>query len=52
MIQKPISVHPAFRPGILHPLYLIRSGLYLAFRQLVPRLKGKLMDFGFGLKPY
>ncbi|MGB4773369.1 MAG: class I SAM-dependent methyltransferase [Chitinophagaceae bacterium] len=52
MSQKTLSVHPDFHPGILHPLYLIRSGLYAAFRHLVPQLKGKLMDFGCGLKPY
>ncbi|MFN5476651.1 MAG: methyltransferase domain-containing protein, partial [Sphingobacteriales bacterium] len=52
MSQKTLSVHPDFHPGILHPLYLIRSGLYAAFRHLIPQLKGKLMDFGCGLKPY
>lgn len=52
MSIKPLTVHPDFNPGIFHPLYLIRSGLYKAFCKLVPRLKGKLMDFGCGLKPY
>ncbi|NDC77356.1 MAG: SAM-dependent methyltransferase [Chitinophagia bacterium] len=41
-----------FNPGITHPLYLIRSGLYRAIRELAPRLKGRVMDFGCGLKPY
>lgn len=52
MFQKPLSVHPDFNPGILHPLHLTRSGLYAAFRNLIPQLTGKMMDFGCGLKPY
>lgn len=46
------GIPTAFDPGLTHPLYLIRSGLVKAFRRLAPRLTGKLMDFGCGLKPY
>jgi len=41
-----------FDPGITHPLYLIRSNLVKALRRQIPELKGKMMDFGCGLKPY
>lgn len=41
-----------FDPGITHPLYLIRSNLMKAFRKQIPELRGRMMDFGCGLKPY
>lgn len=52
MPSKKIKIDPDFNPGISHPLYLIRSSLYKAFRKHTPELKGRLMDFGCGLKPY
>ncbi len=42
----------AFNPGITHPLFLIRSNLHRAISKLAPSLKGRLLDFGCGLKPY
>ncbi len=42
----------AFNPGITHPLFLIRSNLHRAIMELAPSLKGRLLDFGCGLKPY
>jgi SAM-dependent methyltransferase len=50
--QTVSPIPPAFDPGITHPLFLIRNGLIRAFRQLAPELRGRLMDFGCGLKPY
>jgi SAM-dependent methyltransferase len=41
-----------FNPGIGHPLYLIRTNLLQAFRKNIPELRGRMMDFGCGLKPY
>jgi len=41
-----------FRPNMTHPLYLIRSHLARAIRELAPKLEGRLLDFGCGLKPY
>lgn len=46
----------SFQPGIaavfFNPFFLIRYPLFKAIRQLAPELKGKLMDFGCGSKPY
>jgi len=42
----------AFNPGLTHPLYLIRSNLYKSISRLAPSIKGRMMDFGCGLKPY
>ncbi|RPD51330.1 MULTISPECIES: class I SAM-dependent methyltransferase [Chitinophagaceae] len=41
-----------FNPDILQPNYLIRQGLLKAFTRLSPRLKGRMLDFGCGTKPY
>ena len=45
-----------FRPGFLgvfiNPFYFMRRGLYLAVRDLAPRLSGRLLDVGCGQKPY
>ncbi len=41
-----------FNPGITHPGYLTRHGLYTAIKKYAPSLSGKLMDFGCGAKPY
>ncbi len=46
----------SFQPGLLslfiNPLYLIRKPLYKHIRSIAPTLKGKLLDFGCGRKPY
>lgn len=36
----------------INPFYFIRRGLYRGIRQHAPKLKGKLLDFGCGSKPY
>jgi SAM-dependent methyltransferase len=48
--------HHTFQPGILsfffNPFFLIRYPLFKAIQHFAPKLKGKLMDFGCGSKPY
>lgn len=41
-----------FNPSITEPNYLIRRRLLQKITLLAPRLKGKLLDFGCGQKPY
>ncbi len=41
-----------FNPDLRSPIYLIRKNLYKAIKKFAPELKGRLMDFGCGLKPY
>lgn len=41
-----------FNPSFKHPLYFIRKGLYRKISLYAPQLKGKLLDFGCGEKPY
>lgn len=41
-----------FRPGITSAFYFIRNELYKKIKQHAPQLKGKLLDFGCGSKPY
>jgi SAM-dependent methyltransferase len=46
----------SFQPGVLsvflNPFFFIRRGLYLNIRSLAPQLKGRLLDFGCGRKPF
>ncbi len=35
-----------------NPFYLMRKGLYLNIKELAPELKGTVLDFGCGSKPY
>lgn len=46
----------SYKPGILgmfiNPLYLLRRPLILHIKNLAPKLKGTLLDFGCGNKPY
>jgi len=48
--------HQSFQPGILsifiNPFFFIRYALYKNIRRYTPQLKGKLLDFGCGRKPY
>src|SRR5688572_67960 len=48
--------YQSFQPGILsifiNPFFFIRYALYKNIRSYVPRLKGKLLDFGCGRKPF
>jgi SAM-dependent methyltransferase len=41
-----------FNPDIRYPAYLTRKGLLRALTVYIPQLKGRLMDFGCGSKPY
>jgi SAM-dependent methyltransferase len=41
-----------FNPSLKHPLYYIRKGLLRKISLYAPQLKGRLMDFGCGEKPY
>lgn len=47
-----MGVNKNFRPGISHPFYFIRTGLYEGIRDRADRLHGTLLDFGCGEKPY
>ena len=46
----------SFQPGILgvffNPFFFIRRNLYTNIRRSAPLLKGRLLDFGCGRKPY
>ncbi len=52
MSSSKLSIEYPFNPDIWFPLFLIRSSLLQSFRELVPRLHGRLLDFGCGSKPY
>ncbi|MBN9380255.1 MAG: methyltransferase domain-containing protein [Chitinophagaceae bacterium] len=41
-----------FRPSLTHPFYFIRQGLYKGILSKSGALKGRLLDFGCGSKPY
>lgn len=45
-----------FEPTLLsvatNPAYIIRRGLFLAIKELAPRISGVVLDFGCGSKPY
>ncbi|HET6254270.1 MAG TPA: class I SAM-dependent methyltransferase [Puia sp.] len=46
----------SFQPGLpglfLNPFFFIRRNLFLNIRRTAPLLKGRLLDFGCGRKPY
>lgn len=46
------NIPKEFNPDITHPLFLIRSELFRNISKFAPQLKGRMMDFGCGLKPY
>ncbi len=37
---------------LINPLYIIRSGLYKSIKKFSPEIKGDILDFGCGSKPY
>lgn len=41
-----------FNPGFFYPYYFIRKGLFKSIKTYAPLLKGRLLDFGCGSKPY
>jgi SAM-dependent methyltransferase len=46
------NFQPSFIGAILRPVFIIRRGLFLAIRELAPAIKGDVLDFGCGSKPY
>jgi SAM-dependent methyltransferase len=46
------NIDKTFNPDITNPIYLIRKNLFKKISHYAPKLKGRLMDFGCGLKPY
>jgi SAM-dependent methyltransferase len=46
------AVSSEFNPSLFQPNYLIRRRLLESIQQLAPQLKGRMMDFGCGQKPY
>jgi SAM-dependent methyltransferase len=56
MSLKGFYLRQQFHPGwvgiFLNPFYLIRKDLRSKFLTLIPQLKGQLLDYGCGRKPY
>lgn len=58
MKQRLIALYAKelFRPGLLgffiNPFFIIRRGLFRGIRHHAPALKGRMLDFGCGEKPY
>jgi SAM-dependent methyltransferase len=46
------SFQPGLRSLFINPFYLIRKELFRNIRSFAPRIKGRLLDFGCGRKPY
>ncbi|HYE56614.1 MAG TPA: methyltransferase domain-containing protein [Chitinophagaceae bacterium] len=49
---KQQSFQPGFFSIFINPLYIIRRGLFRHIRNFAPQLKGRLLDFGCGRKPF
>ncbi len=47
-----MQISKEFKPSISHPLYFIRKHLLAYFTKLSPYMKGVMLDFGCGSKPY
>ena len=45
-------VNREFNPSISHPYYFIRKNLYRKIGEYADQLRGDLLDFGCGSKPY
>lgn len=45
-------VSKEFRPSFFHPYYFIRTQLFKSVKKHSHNLKGRLLDFGCGSKPY
>jgi SAM-dependent methyltransferase len=48
----PSSVSKKFKPSLNNAFYFIRKELFRKIKQHAPELKGRLLDFGCGSKPY
>ena len=46
------KVSKEFNPSLFHPFYFIRQGLLKGIAKHAKEMKGKLLDFGCGSKPY
>ncbi len=46
------SFQPGFFSLFINPFFFIRQSLYKGIKQFAPSLKGKLIDFGCGRKPF
>ena len=46
------SFHPSIISIFFHPFFFIRRDLYKSIKRFAPQLKGKMLDFGCGRKPY
>jgi len=48
--------HQSFQPGVfsifINPFFFIRLAYYKNIKLFIPRLKGRLLDFGCGRKPF
>lgn len=55
-IIKKIIIKEQFQPSMLgiflNPFYIIRNSLYVGIKEEVKFIRGKLLDFGCGSKPY
>ena len=47
-----MQISKEFNPSISHPTYFIRKYLLSYFTKLSPYMKGVMLDFGCGSKPY
>jgi SAM-dependent methyltransferase len=47
-----VMISNEFKPSVFHPYYFIRKGLIGKIQQYSPLLRGRLLDFGCGSKPY
>lgn len=45
-------INKEFNPSFFHPYYFIRKGLLKKIKQHAGSLKGRMLDFGCGSKPY
>lgn len=51
-MSKNEVINYIFNPSITFPAYFVRNRLLQGIKRHVPSLKGKLLDFGCGSKPY
>ena len=51
-ILKKEMFNPRLIGFLFNPFYIIRRGLYKGIKANTNKLKGKLLDFGCGSKPY
>ena len=46
------NFQPSFLSAILRPVFIIRRGLFRTIQELAPTIRGDVLDFGCGSKPY